>query len=126
MPQQPADNRRADGTFGPGNRANPGGRPKGSLSLSAILREVLASTPEGSDRTFARGIVEATVRDALKGDGQARKLCWAYIEGDPARSLALRGPDGGAVQVDVADARAKLTARIEGLIRARSETQGGE
>ena len=99
VPQESADNRRADGTFGPGNRANPGGRPKGSLSLSAILREVLSSTPEGSDKTYARGIVEATVRDALKGDGQARRLCWAYIDGDPTRSVLVAGSGGGPIQL---------------------------
>jgi len=104
MPQQSADNRRPDGTFGPGNRANPGGRPKGSVSLAAILREVLASTPEGSDKTYARGIVEATVRDALKGDGQARKLCWAYIDGAPAQSVQVTSSDADwAQRVEVSE-----------------------
>ena len=124
MPQETVDKRRPDGTFGPGNRANPGGRPKGSLSLSAILREVLSSTPEGGDKTYARGIVEATVRDALKGDAQARKLCWAYIEGAPAQSVALSGPGGGAVRVDATDARELLTARINALASRMSEEEG--
>ena len=126
MPQQSADNRRPDGTFGPGNNANPGGRPKHTLSLTAILRDVLSSAPDGSDKTYARGIVEATVRDALKGDAQARKLCWAYIDGDPARSLALSGPDGRAVQIDAADAREKLFAKITAYARADTQLQGGE
>jgi hypothetical protein len=38
-PAEPADNRRANGQFGRGNRANPGGRPKEAAEIRELARE---------------------------------------------------------------------------------------
>lgn len=84
MTQESSKNRPThtpDGKFAPGNCANPGGRPKGSVSLVTLLRKKLAEVPPGEQRTYGEMLVEATVTDALAGDSQARKLAWEYVEG---------------------------------------------
>jgi hypothetical protein len=89
MPEKQEIKRRQNGTFAPGVTGNPGGRPKGSVSLKRLLTERLADCPSGSDKTWAQAIVEATIRDVLKGDGQARKLVWEYIDGSPKQSVSI-------------------------------------
>jgi hypothetical protein len=126
MPEEHAINRREDGTFAPGVSGNPGGRPKGSVSLKRLLRERLSLAPPGTEKSFAEGIVEATIRDALKGDAQARRLVWEYMEGRPA-------PGSAEAEADLSEKRIReMTdeeldaefARVEAGI-ARLEKGGG-
>lgn len=48
--------------FMPGNNANPSGRPKGSVSLSTLLRNLLAKHPDEAEE-----IVMALVREGKGG-----------------------------------------------------------
>lgn len=75
----------------PGESGNPAGMKPGTVSLVSLLKAKLAECPPGTERTNAQILVEATFRDALKGDAQARKLCWAYIEGDPKQTVEVSG-----------------------------------
>jgi len=61
--------------FQPGQSGNPSGRPKGTVSLTNLLRKKLL---EG---TCAQDVIDATIRDALAGDAAARKLVWERMEG---------------------------------------------
>lgn len=72
-----------DTQFQPGQSGNPSGRPKNSLSLRTLLRQKLSELAEGDrkERTYAQSLIDATIRDALKGDASARKLVWEYIDG---------------------------------------------
>ena len=45
-PQEIEINRRPDGTLLPGQVLNPGGRPKGSVSIVALIRNELNDNPE--------------------------------------------------------------------------------
>ena len=45
-PNEAVDKRREDGTFGPGNNANPAGRPKGSSMKEFWRRKFYAMTDE--------------------------------------------------------------------------------
>ena len=85
------DNRQKDGRFGPGNCANPDGRPVGSFSLVEILKAELQKCPEGQDkRTYADLIVKRMLKDAIeKGDQQQIKLIWNYIEGMPKQAMDI-------------------------------------
>lgn len=75
-PQESVDNRRADGTFGPGNLANPGGRPKGSVGLRSRLRRLLADEPERAERALT-----ALADKASEGDVPAIKLLLDSVDG---------------------------------------------
>lgn len=93
-PKKPSNigaNRQKDGTFGPGNCANPNGKPEGSYSLLAILRKELAKCPEGQDKkSYGELIVRRMLKEAIeKGDVQQIKLIWNYIEGMPKESHDL-------------------------------------
>jgi hypothetical protein len=63
--------------FKPGQSGNPGGRKKGSLNLSTVLRAVLESdidvTESGRRRTVAvlEAIILRQVQDALRGQPRA-------------------------------------------------------
>lgn len=87
---------RKPGTFAPGECGNPNGRPRG-LSLRTLLAKKLEEARVEGGMTYATAIVEATIRDALKGDGSARKLVWEYIDGKPIQRLEHTGENGGAI-----------------------------
>jgi hypothetical protein len=74
----------------PGESGNPDGLPPGTVSLTRLLRTKLEEIPSGEERrTFAELLVDATVRDALKGDAAARKLVWEAIEGTARQHIEL-------------------------------------
>lgn len=97
--------RNPDGTFAPGVCGNPNGRPKGSVSLRTLLRKKLEEQPvdaasgKALDKTYAEGLIEATLRDALKGDASARRLVWEYIDG----KAGADGDAGGEGVVTIVD-----------------------
>lgn len=74
--------------FKPGQSGNLRGRPKGSISLVAIMRRQLAED-DGAD---AEAIIRALITDAKRKTylgHQSRKLALEYIDG-----RALSGPEG--------------------------------
>ena len=75
--------RNPDGTFPPGVSGNPGGMLKGYVSLRIQLRNKLQEGVQNDSqgRTYSQALIDATIRDALKGDASARKLVWEYIDG---------------------------------------------
>ena len=79
--------------FKPGNNANPGGRPKGSVSLTTTLRRLLAEIPKGQRKSWAQGFVEKTLKDAMAGDAAARKIIWEYMEGAPKHDVTIHKDD---------------------------------
>lgn len=75
--------------FKPGQSGNPKGRPKGSVSLVRLLRAKLSEVPPGQRKDYATALIEATIRDALKKDGQSRRLVWEYLEGKPTGEVQV-------------------------------------
>lgn len=97
-PAHQDESRNPDGTFRKGFSGNPQGKPKGCVSLTSLLRKKLDEMREDGS-TAADALIEATFRDALAGDAQARKLCWEYIDGKPTQPVE----HGGEVTVIVDD-----------------------
>lgn len=85
--------------FKKGRSGNPRGRPKGSVQLVPMLKKKLADAPPGQERTYADAVIEATLRDALRVDGQSRKMVWEYLEGRPTQRLEHTGAEGGAITI---------------------------
>ena len=70
VPLKSEDNRRSDGTFGPGNNANPIGRPKGK-TIKEMVREWLEEHPKD---------MKAFIQHFIK---ENRELAWQMLEGRP-------------------------------------------
>ena len=84
------ENRQPNGTFGPGNLANPNGRP--TFSLVSILKEQLQEVPEGEKETQAQLLIKRMIKSAIKnGNDQQIKNILQYIEGLPKQSVDLNG-----------------------------------
>jgi len=73
--------------FKPGQSGNPGGRPKGSFSFASIVKRKLSEVPAGQQKSYAEGIVDRTIADALKGNKDARKVLWESVDGQARETL---------------------------------------
>ena len=77
-PNRSGDNRRLDGTFGPGNLANPNGRQKG-VSIKDRVRKWLEEHPDD---------MQAFVSHFVK---ENRELSWQMLEGRPQQDITSDG-----------------------------------
>lgn len=101
-PDMQAENRRSDGTFGPGNKVgtrstfrpgksgNPRGRPKSAL-LSNVYRRMLGEVcpDDEKKRTWAEVIAERTLYAAAGGDIKAVKEIADRVEGKAQQRVTL-------------------------------------
>jgi len=71
---------------GDDSRRNINGRPKGAKSLITKLREALDRIHEGTQTRYDELLVKSIVNDAIKEDGQSRRLVLQYLEGMPKES----------------------------------------
>lgn len=80
-------------SFKKGQTGNPNGRPVGSFSLTAMLRDELQNIPEGEDKkTYAEMLVRRVLKMAIAdGNEQMIKLCWNYLEGLPKETHQMEG-----------------------------------
>jgi len=73
--------------FLPGQSGNPGGRPKGAVSLKRLLlRALKLKIPDGeanAGKRYADVVTAAWLLRLLEGDMQALKLALAYVDGNP-------------------------------------------
>lgn len=94
-PTKPVDNRRPDGTFGPGNVANPNGRPKKGMTLTDLMRDFLETTPTGQQLSYKDAFIRKVYKLAMEdGSESAIRLIWNYIDGMPVQKNELGGVDG--------------------------------
>lgn len=77
-PNKAVDNRQPDGTFGPGNLANPDGRPKGK-TLKEYAREWYQSMTDEEKKAYVEKI-------------EAKKpgFAWQMAEGNPSNEVDLK------------------------------------
>lgn len=88
--------------FQPGNRANPGGRPK---KLTNMLNELLDEKVEGDPkkRKYARLLVEAAVKRAVQKSDILMKEIFDRIEGKASMSDEDAARTSNAVSVIILD-----------------------
>ena len=79
--------------FPPGVSGNPGGRPKGSISLVNMMRERHKMIGPDQKRSIAEHLIDNIMQDALDGKDTQLKLLLNYVEGMPRQSLDI-GNDG--------------------------------
>jgi hypothetical protein len=87
-PQKQDKNRKADGTFEKGASGNPGGRPKGSISITRAIRGKLGEVYPGKSNKekaiYLDKIIETIFHNAIElKDSRSLKDIWSYIDGQP-------------------------------------------
>lgn len=75
--------------FKPGQSGNPNGKVPGTKNLTTKLREALDRIHEGSETPYDELLVNAIIKDALKVDGQSRRLIFQYLEGMPKQAVEM-------------------------------------
>ena len=86
----------------PGQTLNPGGRPKGSVSLGNLLHKLLAKEIDGeTHKTIAEALVSKMIGQALKGSFPQQNLIVNRIDGKvPLRIAGAEGDDLFAASQD--------------------------
>jgi len=92
-PENTGENRNRDGTFKKGFSGNPAGKPPGSISIVALLRQRLEEVPVGQLKTYAEQLVEITLENAIvRKDQKAISDIIAHIDGAPKKTVAHEIP----------------------------------
>ena len=109
-PQDQGWNRNGDGTWRSGISGNPGGRPKGSVSLAARLRRRLAEHPEE-----AEAIIDRALLGAKSGDPQLLRIVLDRHDGPVAQKVE------GLSEEDIIERLSSLLATLMQRMPDRSE-----
>lgn len=82
------DNRQPDGTFGPGNVANPEGRPKGSVSIvEGIKRKLLEIEPKNQKTYLELFLSQLFLKAIHDGNEQLMRDMINRVDGMPKASI---------------------------------------
>lgn len=81
--------RKPDGTFGPGNCANPHGRPRTGTAISDLMREYLDGEFETEAGKLKRkeAFVRAVFKQAMQGSTAAQRMVWDHLDGMPRQKV---------------------------------------
>lgn len=90
--------------FVPGQSGNPGGRPKGSVSITRHIREAL----ERQDEEEARLLADAIIKQAKEGNSAALKTVMDRIDGPVKEETEHSG--GITIKVEFGDDPAAAVA----------------
>jgi len=100
--QQQNETRDEQGRFLPGNPGGPG-RPKGKLSLMAIIERKLEEIPVGETRAFAEQLIEKYLTAIVKGeepDGPAIRHLIEMFDGKPTQRNEIGGYEGNPIRIE--------------------------
>ncbi|MEA2036891.1 MAG: hypothetical protein U9O94_05245 [Nanoarchaeota archaeon] len=72
-----------------------GGKKKGFVSLTAIIKKKLSEMGPDQKRSFAEWMADNIIQDALDGDTRKITLIWNYLEGMPKSKTDIDLTTGG-------------------------------
>ena len=76
--------------FKPGQSGNPNGRPKGSISITSKVKEMLAEIPPGQKSSFLDILVKKIIKKAvLNEDDRMINRVWNYVDGLPKQVMGF-------------------------------------
>lgn len=75
--------------FQPGNRANPGGMPKGTKPARRRLRRALVKMIQ-EDPSRADAIVRGLVNACIEGDAACQRIAWDRLDGVLEKKIDIR------------------------------------
>ena len=91
------------GRFLPGISGNPAGRPKGKLSLMAIIERKLEEIPKGETRARAEQLIDSYLNAILTGeqpDGTAIRHLIEMFDGKPTQRNEIGGYEGDPIRIE--------------------------
>jgi hypothetical protein len=75
--------------FKEGVSGNPAGRPKGSISITTLIKQKLQEVPKGKKKSYAELLVDRVMERAIKGDYPMIRQIWSYIDGMPKKYMGI-------------------------------------
>ncbi len=67
-----------------------GGRPKGSLSITAEIKRKLEEVPKGKKKSALSSLVDVILEKALvQKDEKTIRMIWNYVDGQPKAKMDL-------------------------------------
>lgn len=79
---------KTNGQIAPGSSGNLKGKPKGSISIIAILKRKLEEVPEGNQKAYAELLVDRIFKKAIQeGDNDQIKNILHYVDGPPKQTI---------------------------------------
>lgn len=92
-PENTGNIRDEQGRFLPGHSGNYKGKPRGSLSITARIKEELEKMPEGQKISYLEALIKIILQKALvEKDQNMIKTIWQFIDGMPKQHVDT-GPD---------------------------------
>lgn len=89
-PMESVDNRRPNGTFGPGNIANPLGRPAGSYSIMTLIKKKMEEIPVGQVKQWKEQIADIILDEAIvKRNPKMLEMIVEYMDGKPKQTVEM-------------------------------------
>ena len=85
-----SETRDEKGRFSEGNP----GKPKGAISLTAIIKRKLIELRPDGDREAIEHLADNIIQDALDNNDRMRELIWNYVDGKPKQAIDLNQVDG--------------------------------
>ncbi len=74
--------------FQPGQSGNPNGRPRGSISITSVIKKKLEELKPDEKKTYLEDFIEYVIRN-YKYDSSLLKLIWNYVDGMPKQNLKI-------------------------------------
>ncbi len=73
-----------------GESGNPAGKPKGTRSLTTLLREAMIKVGKGESEPYDEQLIKKVLDMATKQGNEAMiRLCWNYLEGMPKETKEI-------------------------------------
>lgn len=93
-PEETGKIRDEQGRFVDGVSGNPAGRPKGSLSVTAMIKKRLEEVPPDKQKTYLEYLVDHIIKKAISdGDDKMIERIWAYVDGAPKQTVKTEFDD---------------------------------
>lgn len=92
------------GKFVKGYSGNPKGKPRGSLSITARIKEELRKVPKGQKISYLEALIKIILRKALlEGDKDMIKTIWQAVDGMPKQHIDTTDEDIREIKVVIVE-----------------------